>query len=176
MSNLDNLNTRKLVITALAITLVTLVTITVQIPNSVGGYINLGDSMIFALALVGGPALAAIAGSLGSALADILSGYAIWALPSFLIKGLEGLVAGFFVHGLSKSGRRPLLSFSILLILAFSGLLMVSGYFVTSYFLYGYPAAMAAIPGDLIQAASNIPIGLALAAMLYRAGGDKLLR
>ncbi len=167
-------NTRKLVTTALTIALVTLVTIAVQIPNSVGGYFNLGDSMIFAVALIGGPAAAALAGGVGSALADILSGYASWALPSLLVKGTEGLVAGLLFRRMLRFGHLRLLSLRIFLVTAFAGLLMVSGYFLTSSILYGYPAAVAAVPADLIQAFISIPIGLSLAALLRRAGINRI--
>lgn len=168
-------NTRKLVITALAVTLVTIVTIAIQIPNSVGGYINLGDSMIFALAIVGGPIIAGIAGGLGSALADILSGYAVWALPSFLIKGVEGLVAGALIGRISVGSRKPI-SLGTVLVLVVSGLVMVMGYFATSYILYGFPAALAAVTGDLIQAFTNVPIGIALAVFLNRAGAERYIK
>lgn len=166
-------STRKLVLTALTIALVTLVTITVQIPNSVGGYFNLGDSMVFAVALIGGPAAAALAGGVGSALADILSGYASWALPSLLVKGTEGLVAGLLFRRMLKFGHLRF-SLRIILVMAFAGLLMVSGYFLTSSILYGYPAAIAAVPADLIQAFISIPIGLSLAALLRRAGINRI--
>lgn len=166
-------STRKLVLTALTVALVTLVTITVQIPNSVGGYFNLGDSMVFAVALIGGPAAAALAGGVGSALADILSGYASWALPSLLVKGTEGLVAGLLFRRMLKFGHLRF-SLRIFLVMAFAGLLMVSGYFLTSSILYGYPAAIAAVPADLIQAFISIPIGLSLAALLRRAGKNRI--
>lgn len=59
------------------------------------GYLNLGDSMIFVAAFLGGPYTGFIAGSIGSALADIVSGYGYYAPGTFVIKGLEGFIAGY---------------------------------------------------------------------------------
>lgn len=72
------MTTRKLTITALMAALVTIVTMTISIPIGMQGYLNFGDILIFASALLFGPQVALIAGGLGSALADLLSGYAVW--------------------------------------------------------------------------------------------------
>ncbi len=54
------------------------------------GYIHLGDSMIFIAAILFGWRVGALAGGLGSALADVVGGYAFWAIPTFIIKGIMG--------------------------------------------------------------------------------------
>jgi uncharacterized membrane protein len=43
------------------------------------GYFNLGETMVYLSALVGGPFVGAFAGGVGSALADILLGYNAFA-------------------------------------------------------------------------------------------------
>ncbi len=62
------------------------------------GYVNLGDSMIFIASLIGGPWVGFVAGSVGSALADIVSGYGYYAPGTFIIKGLEGFIAGYLYN------------------------------------------------------------------------------
>ena len=73
------------------------------------GYINLGDAIIFSIALVFGPVAGFISGAVGSALADIILGYAIWAPFTFVIKGLEGYLVGLasiaFMKSQFKSGK-----------------------------------------------------------------------
>ena len=65
-----------------------------QIPTGTGGYVHFGDSIIYLAAVFLGPIPGAIVGAVGHSLADILSGYAIFALPTFCIKGLIGFVVG----------------------------------------------------------------------------------
>jgi len=58
------------------------------------GYVNLGGSIIlFAGFYLGGKA-GFMVGGLGSALADLSLGYAVWAPFSFVVKGCGGLLAG----------------------------------------------------------------------------------
>ena len=58
------------------------------------GYFNLGESMVYTAAVLGGPAVGAIAGAVGSAAADLTLGYAHYAPGTFVIKGLEGYIVG----------------------------------------------------------------------------------
>ena len=64
-----------------------------KIPVSVTqGYIHLGDGFILlGAALLGTPAIAAAA--IGSMLADLLGGYTMYILPTFIIKGAVAFVA-----------------------------------------------------------------------------------
>ncbi|NPA05404.1 MAG: ECF transporter S component [Crenarchaeota archaeon] len=58
-----------------------------------GGYFNLGEAAIYAAALTATPGVAAIAAGVGSALADLTTGYAIFAPGTLVIKACEGYVA-----------------------------------------------------------------------------------
>lgn len=53
-----------------------------------GGYIHLGDAMVYLAAVLLPTPYAVAAAAIGGALADILSGAAIWALPTVIIKSL----------------------------------------------------------------------------------------
>ncbi|MDK2896589.1 MAG: hypothetical protein PWP04_709 [Candidatus Atribacteria bacterium] len=140
--------TRTLTYSAMATALVAVATMSLQIPiPQTRGYINLGDTLIFVFALLWGARVGAIAGGLGSALADILTGYAHWAPFTLIIKGIEGLLVG-----LSRE-KKPL---QRLLFLALAGLEMVGGYFLAGTLLYGAGAALVEIPGNLVQAGSAV--------------------
>ena len=125
------------------------------------GYIHLGDGFILLGALLLGlPAIPAAA--IGSMLADLLLGYATYALPTLLIKGGVAAVAVLAVrrHGLWKR--------SLWLVLA--ELLMVAGYFVTEWLLmgYGFAGAWASVPANMVQGASGVLLAIALEPMLRR--------
>jgi uncharacterized membrane protein len=76
-----------------ALVCVTTLLIQILIPAT-DGFFNGGDGMIMVAALTFGPVVGAIAGGLGSALADFAGGLFVWILPTLIIKGLEGLIAG----------------------------------------------------------------------------------
>ena len=79
--------------------LVYVATIVIQVYQpSTGGYFNIGESMIYLAALVSTPLVAGVAGGVGAALADLSTGYAIFAPGTLVIKFVEGYVAGYLVR------------------------------------------------------------------------------
>lgn len=91
------------------------------------GYIHLGDGFILlGASLLGWASVPAAA--IGSALADLLGGYTLYILPTFVIKGLVAAVAVCALRA-----RHPYWLTVALLVLA--ELVMVAGYFVTEWLL-----------------------------------------
>ena len=119
------------------------------------GYFNLGDTIVMITSLTFGPLVGAIAGGLGSGLADLLGGWYNWVIFTTIIKGIEGYVAGVIV---TRSNERNLK----VLILAWvtGGALMVSGYFIVQVFMYGLGAAMVEIPFNMVQMLTSGIIGI----------------
>ncbi len=116
--------------------------------------------MLLGAALCG--PVAVPAGALGSALSDLLGGYTIYALPTFLIKGLVALVALF-------AFRQKRLWLRALLLLAAEAV-MVAGYFVCEAFILGMGigAAVADLGGNAVQGLSGVVLALALAPAVRR--------
>lgn len=137
---------------------VLLATLLLRIPLPYG-YAHLGDGVIFLSALLVGPYAALIAG-LGSALADILGGYGLYALPTFCIKAGMGLIAGI----LCKQSRH----LQNALVFALAECLMVVGYFVFEGFLYGWAAAVGGVAANLAQGAAGVLTGVLLSAAASR--------
>lgn len=145
------------------------------------GYINFGDVAIFFTALTFGPVTALLSGGLGTALADIIAGYAQWAPFSFLAHGLQGLVialiAGSAYRRRAQEGRTQQEEPSsrvfrlIPLLLAFlAGTVVMGGiYFVTGGFMVGFPAAAAEIPGNILQNIAGVAVGAPLAIAVRKA-------
>lgn len=97
------LKTRRIVEAVLFITLVYTATIVVQVYQpTTGGYFNLGESMIYLAALISTPVVAGIAGGFGAALADLSTGYAVFAPGTLIIKFMEGYIAGVMVNKLRR--------------------------------------------------------------------------
>lgn len=158
------------VLAAIFTALVALLTMIFTIPiPATRGYINLGDAMIFTTALLLGKRIGFLAGGMGSALADLLLGYAQWAPFTLVIKGLEGFIAGFLGHQ-SFMGKREEPIWKPLIALVLAGLWMVVGYFFAGSFLYSVPAASVELPGNLFQAGGSIIIAIPLSLALRKSG------
>ena len=78
-------STSLLVLTALITAMGTIATMFFKVPVGTG-YIHLGDTMVLLAAMLLPRKHAIFAGSVGLCLADVLSGYAVWAPWSFFIK------------------------------------------------------------------------------------------
>lgn len=125
------------------------------------GYGNLGDGFILAASYVLGP-LAFFPAAIGSALADLILGYAVYIPATFLIKGCMGLVAGAILRRKNVSWKRRILA--VLL----AEVIMVVGYFGFESLLYGAATALTSVPMNLVQGAFGIGLGLVLMAALNR--------
>lgn len=150
------------VLSAVMAALVTVATYIVQIPNPpTGGYLNLGDIMIFISALSFGPVVGGFAGAFGSAFADTLSPYAQFAPFTFVIKGAEGVIAGLI------SNRKDISRDVLAVIIA--GVEMITGYFIAEFYplQYGW-AALTEIPINISQIVAGGIIGIPVAIVIRR--------
>ena len=76
-----------------ALVCVATMSFTVYVPLT-RGFFNIGETMIYITALLFGPAVAAFAGGVGSALADVILGYSYYAPATLVIKAVEGYIVG----------------------------------------------------------------------------------
>ena len=154
MLNHDRFTTKDYIVCAVFIALTCILTMIIQIPViGTHGYVNMGDSVILFTALYLGKKHGFIIGSIGSALADIVSGYAIYFPITFIAKGLEGFICGLFSSKSSNFWTKLISS-------VFGGMTMVFCYFVGEIFIFGIKPAMIAIPSNIIQALFGIGISL----------------
>lgn len=119
------LKTKDVAISGIMIALVFVLTFAIKVPVPfTRGYVHLGDSMIFISAILFGRRVGALAGGLGSALADLVGGYAYWAIPTLIIKSVMGALVGWVSDSYRNkySGKKELTIFlsSIGIWLAFS--------------------------------------------------------
>ena len=92
--------TQKIAVTALLAALTCVATMVIKIPSPMKGYLNLGDCVVLTAGWMLSPVYGFLAAGLGSALADLFSGYVVYAPATFLIKGLMALVARFVYKAL----------------------------------------------------------------------------
>ncbi len=112
-------------------------------------YCNLGEGVLYSIALLEGRKMGALCGALGAAMADLLLGYTLWAPFTFLIKGAEGYVTGALA---SQGSARAV---------GCGAAVMILGYVALAGCLYGPAAAPVELVTDLVQC------GIGAAAALY---------
>lgn len=116
------------------------------------GYVNAGDVLVLITAWCLGP-IGAIATALGGALADVLSGYVLYAPVTLIIKGIVALTGYFVYIFLKKIIRNDKIDFIVRYISAvFAEAVMVVGYFLFESALYGFSGGMLALLGNCLQA------------------------
>ena len=164
----------RLVLAALFTALTTVMTMVIQVPSPMQGYVNLGDCGVLLSAWVLGPAWGGAAAGIGSMLADLLSGYAHYAPGTLVIKTCMAVAAALILRAFQR-GDRPSLA-GQLAGGAAAGTILVAGYFGYACLLLGKGiGAAASIPGNLVQGAMGLVIGLVLFVLLKRSKAlDKL--
>ncbi len=142
---LKNIRTKELTRLAVLMALTTVMTMVIQIPTiGTNGYLNLGDMVVFLAALLLGKKAGFIVGGVGSALADLLLGYTHYAPITFVVKGMEGYLAGLILET-KLASNKPIIATVI------GGIWMAFGYYSAEIFMYGAKAALASVPGNLMQ-------------------------
>jgi uncharacterized membrane protein len=146
--------------------------VTSQIPPitipATSGYFNFGETIIYIAALVFGPFTGALAGGVGSALADAYLGYVPFAPGTLAIKGLEGTIVGFLNTKLRKYISNLTVCASISAVVG--GLEMVTGYFLYEQLALGYPfaSALVEVPFNLVQMTVGLVVAIPVMHALLR--------
>lgn len=167
-----SITTKSLVFTALSIALVAVCTIMVRIYiPATTGYVNFGDIMIFAVAITLGKKKGAIAGGLGSCLADILVGAMIFAPGTLIIKGIEGFLCGLLYEKISKRFKN-ILAICISCIIA--GAFMVFAYFIYELIIFSLEGAMGGLPGNIVQGIVSVVAAVPIS-MVFRKATKAIL-
>lgn len=134
-----------LTLTGIFTALILVFTAFVHIPFFTG-YVHIGDGFLYLAAAMLPTPYAVFAGAAGAVLADVLTGYAVWAPASFIIKGVTVLF--FSRHAVKVIEKRNLLA------LIPSALLCIGGYYLYEALLMGnFISAAYGIPGNVIQSA-----------------------
>ncbi len=157
---------KTLTITAafIALTYVFTAFVNIRLPIAAnGGLIHLGNVPLFIGAIIFGKRTGAIAGGVGMAMFDLLSGWTAWAPFTLVIVGLMG-----FTVGLIAEKRRGFGWYALAIIAACA--VKVVGYYVAEVILYGnWLAPVSSIPGNLVQIGAAAVLTLPIAGRLRTA-------
>ncbi|MBD5112728.1 MAG: ECF transporter S component [Ruminococcaceae bacterium] len=185
----------KLCVTGMFTALICVATMVIQIPAPLVGFLNLGDCFVLVAAWILGPWYGFVAGGIGSALADLLTGFAQYIPATLIIKGLMAVAAALLVHAFFKksdavrpkaqqdvaqqrrtSGKSRLPGFVV------SGLaaemIMVWGYYLFEAVIlqYGWIPTLANIPSNCVQGVFGLVLGVVLIQVIVKTGVIKKFR
>lgn len=147
---------KRITLTAIFAALVAVMTAFIKVPTGINeGYLHFGDSMIYLAGCLLGP-YAAISAALGGALADVLAGAAVWAIPTAIIKACNSvpfiIVTAMYVK---RKGSHKIIHLSTLLMTLVSGLITIFGYLLAEGLMYSFPSALTSVPFSIVQATGS---------------------
>ena len=135
---------KTLTLTGIFTALIFVFTAYIHIP-SFNGYVHIGDGILYLAASLLPTPYAMFAGAVGAVLSDCLTGYAIWAPASFVIK----VVTVFFFTG---KGTRIIEKRNLLALLP-AAALCIGGYYLYEGLIFGnFISPLYGIFGNFMQA------------------------
>ena len=171
--------TRQIVTAAMFAALTLLATFIIKIQTPTFGYIHLGDAFVLLSGFFLGPLTGGLAAGIGSALSDLLGGYAVWVPGTFVIKFFTAFVAALVFGAVTKKGTRKNIRVPGIILSGIVGeIVMVVGYFFYNVVIIGateggfgaagigaaFTSSLAEIPFNIVQGV--VGIVLALCSML----------
>ena len=161
MENNRNDRIKRLTLAALLAAFTCVATMLIQIPTPTKGYVNLGDCLVNISGWLLGPFYGAAAAGLGSAMADVISGYTVYAPATLIIKALMAAAAWAVYSSLSRR-LRPVSARIAAAVVA--ELIMATGYVIFEAVIYhSFAAALVGVPANLFQGV----MGAATATAVY---------
>ena len=161
---MKNKHTRLMCIAGVFTALVFVVTAYLHIPTN-NGYIHVGDGLIYLAACILPWQYAMAVGAGGAFLADCLTGFAIWAPGSVVIKAVTALL-------FTNKGKK-MMSLRNWLALIPATIICAGGYYLYESLLYSnFVAPLTGIPASLTQSVTSsilfIALGLTVDKMNYK--------
>ena len=148
----------KITLTGVFTALIFVFTAFIHVPGYTG-YVHIGDSFIYLAASILPLPYALFAGAAGAVLSDILTGFAVWAPASMIIKAAAVL---FFTW------KKPtFLTKRNMLALIPAAALCIGGYYIYEVILYGnFVTPAYGVLGNLVQAVFSSIVYLTVGAAL----------
>lgn len=151
--------TQKIILSGLLASLCCVATMIIKIPSPLKGYMNLGDAVVLLCGWILPVPYSFLAAGIGSGLADVFSGYVIYAPATFIIKGLMALSANLLFKFLKNKLSNI---FSRIITAVVAELIMIFGYYIFEGFMYGFIPSLVNMPANIVQAVAGIIVGMML--------------
>lgn len=161
---MKNKRIRLMCITGIFTALVFVVTAYLHIPTN-NGYIHIGDGVIYLAACLLPLPYAMVVGAGGALLADCLTGFAVWAPGSVVIKAVTTL--------LFSSKSKKVMTLRNYLVILPAAVICAGGYYLYEALIYSnFIAPLSGIPASLTQSFASsllfVVVGLAIDKMNFK--------
>lgn len=170
MNQNTSANTMDVAIIGLMSALVFVGTYFFKIPSAFG-YTHLGDCMIILTVCLFGTRRGVLAGAIGAGFSDFIGGYAVWVIPTMVIKGLWALTAGFVMYRVLPNHKYSWLIGSIA-----GAIVHIIGYTLVKIPLYGMAVAVGEIFTLTCQSAAGVILGGVAYTVLSRSPAIRSIR
>ncbi len=168
-----------LVVAALMAAFTCVATMSIRIPSPTLGYVHPGDCLVLLCGVILGPVTGFLSAGIGSMFADILSGYAIYAIPTLIIKGVTACIAALIFRKLKQIWKTKQ-TFLFIAAAIPAEINMIAGYFINkiiqTMFLAGsysgellaagFTSALSGIFSNCMQGITGIILGVLLLPVL----------
>ncbi len=167
----------KLCLTGLFAAIIAVFTAFVKIPTGINnGYIHFGDSVIYLAGCIVGP-FGIFSSAIGGALADIIAGATVWALPTAVIKVLNCVpfVIATRVYKQKKGAYKTVNGYTVAMTVV-SAFVTVLGYLFAESLLYSFPTALTSVPFSIVQAVGSGVVFVLFGKALDSAKAERFMR
>ncbi len=147
----SSIRIKRIALTGLFTALIFVSTCFVKIPITLG-YIHFGDVFIILAGFMLSPFCAVCAATVGSVLADLLSGFVIYIPVTFFVKGVMALIVSLAYYKKTTVAR-------FILGAVFSSVIMILSYFIFECFIYGFELATINLPMQFLQSLVAVTVG-----------------
>lgn len=175
METNKKLGAKEIVLMGLMTALICIAGSIIKIP-SIGGFVHLGDCMVFLSVIILGKKKGIVASAFGMFFVDILGGYYLWAPFTLLIKGVMAYITGTILEIMSEhnSNVKYVISFvvsGIFMVLAYfgAGIIMAALLTEKTGLMQGVLYSAKDIIGNIVQVSTGIIIALPLSNILLKA-------
>lgn len=131
------------------------------------GYIHIGDAFIWLAATYLSPVSAAVAAAIGSGIADLTSGYPVWIPATIMIKALSAWIMASYLK-MCKKKNYTQNKYRQIIVSCICGVFVAIGYLIYETLLFGFGAAIASFPFNLLQGLTSSVIFSAITFAIYR--------
>ncbi|MBQ8830720.1 MAG: ECF transporter S component [Oscillospiraceae bacterium] len=154
---------KKLVLSSIFAAIVCAATAVVSFPLPGRGFANLGDCFVIICGGLIGSWWGFASAAIGSALSDIILGYAVYAPVTFIIKGLMALAVYYIA---AKNGKTSVLKTALSAVAA--EIIMIAGYFLFELAVFGAGVAIPDLVGNGMQAVVGAVTGTVLLSVFLK--------
>lgn len=167
---MNNNKIKNLCFAGITAALVFVFTFTFKIPVGTMGYAHLGDAFIILTTWLLTGKRSGLAAALGAALADLVSGYAVWIIPTFIIKLAMVIVFSLIAERIFKEKL-----YGYVIGAVAGAIVHIAGYSLAWYIIGGTAGIAAGFLPLVIQTVIGMVAGLVLIFLLSSNGiGRKL--